>query len=154
MKKRKAVKRAVGRPSKFKEHYTKIAFLACEMGYTDKDLANFFNTTKPTLYAWQRRNPAFAKAIERGKTLADAKVAEALYRCGIGQEIPEIVTFIYGDGQIKQTVTYRHIPPNIRVCLFWLRNRQPEKWGNVSERDYSRNIDVSMDLDSDNERPP
>ena len=34
-----------------------------------------------------------------------------------------------------RTATYTaHVPPETRACMYWLRNRRPEDWREISER--------------------
>jgi hypothetical protein len=72
-------KRKPGRPSAFKKLFSEqVRKLALE-GFTDRFLAYFFSISVVTFYQWQKRYPAFKKALDRGRkqAVAEAKKAEA-----------------------------------------------------------------------------
>ena len=121
-------KQNVGRPTSYHKDYIKQAYKLCLLGAIDKDLANFFGVTEQTINNWKKNHPEFFESINRGKLIMDAKVAESLYKLAIGYSHPAVhVTNCRG--KITITETTKHYPPNIKACIFWLRNRQPEKWG-------------------------
>src|SRR5713226_9463016 len=58
------------------------------------DLAiNFLGISCETLYSWKISYPEFRESITRGKILADAHVAEALYRRACGYNHPAVKIF-------------------------------------------------------------
>lgn len=121
-------KRNVGRPTSYREIYIKQAYKLCLLGATDKDLADFFGVSEQTINNWKKNHPEFFESINRGKLIMDAKVAECLYKLAIGYSYPD-VRVTNSRGKITITETTKHYPPNVKACIFWLRNRQPEKWG-------------------------
>lgn len=59
--------------------------------------------------------------------LTDALEVEALYQKATGYQHPEDDIRII-NGEVVKTQTVRHYPPDTAACIFWLKNRQPEKW--------------------------
>lgn len=117
-----------GRPTAYREEYVKQAYKLCLLGATDKQLADFFEVNTDTIYAWKKIYPEFSESIKRGKLMADAQIAESLFKIGIGYTYT-VEKVINHKGKITIIRTKKHYPPNVRACFFWLRNRQPKLWG-------------------------
>jgi uncharacterized protein YjcR len=57
-----------GRPSKYKPEYAETARkLYAQCGYTDLQLAKWFEVNVDTIYHWKLRHPEFAEALKVGK---------------------------------------------------------------------------------------
>lgn len=118
---------AGGRPSSFKEEYLDLAYKFALLGATDKQMAYFFDVSEVTLNAWKKEYPEFLKSLKKGKDLADAEVAKALYHRAKGYSHPEIDIKMYM-GEIIETPITKHYPPDTGACMAWLKNRQPDKF--------------------------
>jgi hypothetical protein len=105
-----------GRPSSFKQEFVEQTLMLSRLGATDKEIASFFDVSEVTLNAWKKSHPEFLKSLKDGKLLADARVSQALYTRATGYELNE-----------------KHYPPDTTACIFWLKNRQPEKWRDKTE---------------------
>ncbi|SDY78220.1 hypothetical protein [Nitrosomonas sp. Nm33] len=77
--------------------------------------------------------------LRRGKLIADAKVAEALYKMAIGYSHPETHIARQGGKVIKIEITKRYLP-NTKACIFWLKNRQPKLWRDRIELKQQTNL--------------
>jgi len=122
-----------GRPTDYREEYAELARNYCLLGATDKDLAAFFDVDESTINNWKLIHTEFLESLKEGKETADARVAQALYHRAIGYSHPqeEIKVVSIGDNQgsqIERVDTVKHYPPDSTSCIFWLKNRQPEKW--------------------------
>lgn len=117
----------MGAPTLYREEYDKQAYKLTLLGSTDKDLADFFEVTETTINNWKNEHPNFFESIKKGKDLADAKVAERLYKRALGYEQKE--DKIFNDNGTPLIVpTVKHYPPDPTSAIFWLKNRQPKKW--------------------------
>lgn len=105
-----------GRPSSFKEEYLQIAKTLGYLGATDKDIADAFGVSERTINQWKTDFEEFTSALKEGKVFADARVANALYNKALGYEKND-----------------KHYPPDTTACIFWLKNRQPDKWRDKTE---------------------
>jgi len=123
----KEKKRAGGRPSAFKPEYVEQAYNYCLLGAIDSQLAEFFNVAESTLNLWKKKFPEFAAAMTRGKMLADATVAESLFKRATGYSHPETKVNVI-DGEVITTTLTKHYPPETLACIYWLKNRQPKLW--------------------------
>ncbi len=121
-----------GRPSKFNEVMYRQAEKLCLLGATNDELAHFFEVGTTTIDQWIKKNAEFRCAIKKGRVVADAEVANSLYRRAIGYEHPEddIRTMNTGLGysEIVITPTIKHYPPDTAAAFIWLKNRRPDKW--------------------------
>ena len=126
----------MGRPSKFKRRFIKDAQKLVALGATDKDLADFFNTTERTIRTWKDSEPAFLPALKKAKDNLDAQVEQSLFRRAMGYNHPEDDIRVC-DNQIVVTPTIKHYPPSEVACIFWLKNRQPGRWRDKIEHDMT-----------------
>lgn len=119
---------ALGRPTDYKPEYDKQALKLCRLGATDKQLADFFETSEQTINAWKKKNPTFLESLKRGKLFADAEVADSLYNRAIGYSHKE-TKLAQVDGQFTDSKeVIKEYPPDATSAIFWLKNRQPELW--------------------------
>jgi len=95
----------------------KQAYKLCLLGATDKQLADFFEVNTDTIYAWKKIYPEFSESIKRGKSMADAKVAESLYKISIGYKYT-VEKVINHNGKTTIIRTKKHCHPNVRACIF------------------------------------
>lgn len=132
MTKKQEKKGARGRPSSFKPEYAEQARKLCLLGATDKDLADFFGYSEQTINAWKDKHPEFLEALKSGKSVADARVERALFERAVGYSHPEDKIFIH-NGKPVVVPTTKHFAPDAVSCIFWLKNRMPDKWRDKPE---------------------
>lgn len=126
-----------GRQSAFRKEYCELARNYAELGATDKKLAEYFNVSEKTLNTWKEKYPEFLQPLKEGKAVADAKVVQALYNRATGYSHPD-TKFATHEGKITDREEYvKHYPPDTTACIFWLKNRQREKWTDRSEVSHS-----------------
>lgn len=111
-------------PIYWPDHIDEIKAIACT-GMTDAEMAQALGLRPELLESWKQYYPLFAKAIEDGRTNADAAVVAALYKNAIGYE--------YEADEIVRTRKGAQILTVKKVLLgetgaqkFWLTNRKPE----------------------------
>lgn len=96
------------------------------MGCTDDEVAAFFGVSRDTLLTWADKHPAMARA-RKIKDVLDGDVVKSLYRRAMGYEHPDVVFHVVGPRLVRTAVT-KHYPPDPASMIFWLKNRQREKW--------------------------
>jgi hypothetical protein len=116
-----------GRPTLYQEEFAEQAYKLCLAGATNDDLAIAFDVGPRTIDRWLQAHPTFADAIRRGRKIADGEVAHKLYCRAMGYtyETSKVLLSHGVPVSVPQTI---HCPPDIRACIFWLRNRQPQRW--------------------------
>jgi len=113
----------------------------CELGATDKDLAEFFEVGVTTIGKWRAKYDLFARALKTGKELADERVERALYTRAVGYDYETEKAF-NDKGNIVKTTVAEHIPPDVNAAQFWLKNRRRETWRDKQEAHVDGKIEI------------
>lgn len=124
--KRKKNPQKGGRPSKFTTAMLRQVTQLCRLGATDEQLTEFLEIVPSTLYEWKKR-PEFSEAIKRGKLLADAQVADALYHRAIGYQQKTVKIFQHKGKPVIVKVVEK-FAPDTTACIIWLKNRDKVNW--------------------------
>ena len=139
-KKNLAEKKKRGRKSEYRIEYADQALKLCLLGATDKELSEFFSVSEQTLNKWKKDYPEFLESLKKGKNIADANVASRLYNRAIGYNC-KATKFATSNGKITDSKEFiEHYPPDTTAAIFWLKNRQPEKWR------YKKEVDANVNL--------
>lgn len=118
-----------GRPTVYNPDYVPQVEKFCRLGATNPEIADFLGVSGQTINVWSNKYPDFADAIKRGKALADANVADALYRRATGWQHEAVKIFADPKTGSEMQVKYiEHYPPDTVACIFWLKNRAPDRW--------------------------
>jgi hypothetical protein len=132
-----------GRPTLYDAKINEQVYKLCLLGATDDDIADFLEVSIATVNNWKIDYPEFFESIKDGKELADANVADRLYKRATGYEHPEDQIFQYkGMPVIVQTI--KHYAPDTAAAAFWLKNRHPDKWRD--RQDIDHHIDITANL--------
>ena len=133
-----------GRPTKYKAEYCQLARNYSLMGATDVEMAKFFNITRQTLDGWKIKHPEFFASIKEGKEQADCEIASKLYHKAMGYSHPD-TKFATHEGKITDREEYtKHHAPDTTALIFWLKNRQPDKWREKKEVEVSGSMIGSL----------
>ena len=145
-KKNLAEKKKRGRKSEYRIEYADQALKLCLLGATDKELSEFFSVSEQTLNKWKKDYPEFLESLKKGKNIADANVASRPYNRAIGYNC-KATKFATSNGKITDSKEFiEHYPPDTTAAIFWLKNRQPEKWRDKKEVDA--NVNLGDELES------
>ncbi|WP_277966716.1 terminase [Pantoea trifolii] len=117
----------MARPTKYQKAYAEQARKLCMLGYTDEQLADFFEVATATINTWKKEHPEFLESIKKGKDISDGEVADSLYQRAMGYVAPDIDIRVIND-QIVKTKIQKHYPPDTAAAIFWLKNRQKKNW--------------------------
>jgi len=119
----------VGRPTKYQTDFARKAVKLCEAGFTDVEIADFFDVNPATITRWKHSHKEFCASLKAGKAPADDRVERSLYQRAIGYEQEEVKIFMPAGAiepvYAKFTAKYA---PDVTACIFWLKNRRPEQW--------------------------
>ena len=106
-----------------------MALRHCLLGATDADLAKLFDITESTINLWKLKHPKFSESIKAGKEDADGIVANSLYSRATGHK-QKAEKIFQNDGEVIRAEYVEYWPPEVTAQIFWLKNRQPERWRN------------------------
>jgi hypothetical protein len=116
-----------GRPTLYKAENADIARHACMQGATNETLGERFEVTRRTIDNWIATIPEFGAAVREGRQVADESVIAALYARATGME-RKTIEVTGGAAESVTTTQTVQVLPDVRACMFWLRNRRPEQW--------------------------
>ncbi|HHS1785763.1 TPA: terminase [Salmonella enterica subsp. enterica serovar Virchow] len=131
----------MARPTKYQEAYAKQARKLCLLGYTDAELADFFEVSESTINKWKLDYPKFSESIKKGKEYADGNVADRLYQRAMGYVAPDVDIKVI-ENQIVETPLEKHYPPDTTAAIFWLKNRQRDKWRDKQEVEHTGEVSL------------
>lgn len=131
----------MGRPSLYRPEFADQARKLCALGATDANLADFFEVSIATIRNWMTQHADFLDAIKEAKKVADELVERSLYMRARGYEYDDIdirtVAVGKGISEIVITPIRRHVAPDPTSMIFWLKNRQPERWRDIKAVELS-----------------
>lgn len=126
--KKRVTKKTAGQPTRYKKEYCEQAYKLCLLlAATDAELADFFEVKEQTINNWKKAHPEFFESLTAGKEKADANVGQRLYERAMGYSHPEEKIF-NNKGEILRAETTKHYPPDTAAAIFWLKNRQRDRW--------------------------
>lgn len=138
MAKKAAEAKPTGRPSGYRDEYATQAKKLCRLGATDKELGDFFGVTEQTINNWKNAHQSFFESLREGKDLADAEVADKLFKRATGYRHDAVKIVADAKTGAEHIVPYtEHYPPDTTACIFWLKNRQPKRWRDKVEQEIS-----------------
>ncbi len=120
------------------EHIRKLA----EDGLTNNELAEATGLKPSDIKRWRKKYPKFRDAIDIGRREADFSVVEAVYKKAVGYNVetekahklkhveydPDTGKKLREYEELKMATDVDHIAPDLRAGIFWLKNRQPDRW--------------------------
>lgn len=132
-------KHAGGRPTKYNKQNCEQARKLCLLGYTDKQLADFFEVDEATINRWKIKYPEFCESIKKGKVIADGEVADSLFHRAKGYSHKDTHISNY-QGEITKTDITKHYPPDTAAAFIWLKNRASWK----DRQDINHSVDNTV----------
>lgn len=136
----------MGRPTKKSDEKLNAALRMAELGLTDAQIARVLDINRATLCNWKKENPAFFDTLKRAKEEADKKVEKSLLKRASGYSYTEKQTEIRDGKIISEKETKKSVAPDTIACIFWLKNRQPEKWRDKPEADTTEQKDDTLQI--------
>ena len=145
-----------GRPTKFNELiHAKIVELA-EGGMTEYEIAERVGVSERTIQYWKQRHFDFLHSLKDAKDIADQMVEASLFQRACGYTHPAEKHFlgkgIDGESEVITHEYVEHYPPSEVAAIFWLKNRQPERWRDKPEAEKTPgNDDAEVVIEWDDE---
>ncbi len=131
-----------GRSSLYDASMNDVARKLALLGLTDVEMSEFFGVTPQTFYNWQQEFPAFFEAVQSGKIIADANVAESLYKRATGEHVMiEKVVKKDGNHEVIKVMTF--IPGEAGAAMNWLKNRRRADWQDKVDHSHSGTIELT-----------
>jgi hypothetical protein len=103
-------------------------------GYTMDEIAKSAGMTRGQLETLLKKNPEVWDLIDEAKMVPNRMVEMSLFKRAIGFPTKE-THLVQGR---PSRVIFKEIVPDVAACIFWLKNREPDKWRDV--------VDVNLSL--------
>ena len=87
----------------------------------------------------EKKYSEISESLKSNKEIADIAVENALYKRAIGYQYTETTKEA---GKVVKTVV-KEVAPDTTAQIFWLKNRQPERWRDKQEVQHSGRIESS-----------
>lgn len=123
-----------GQPTKFNKEIKRQALLLAAKGFTYEDMAQVFGVKRQTIHNWQKAHPKFFDTLKEIKAQSDTCIEKSLYQKAQGYEL-----------------NGKHYPADTVSMIFWLKNRQPKKWRDRQEIDFTVGLQGLTDKELDEE---
>lgn len=134
----------MARPTEYKDEYCEQVEKLCKLGATDKEIADFFDVDERTINRWKVDFPEFCQSIKKGKIIADAEVANSLFKKATGFTNSEVKIFQY-EGEAIVVPFTAYYPPDTAAINIWLKNRRgrvekgAQRWADKVETGFTDN---------------
>ena len=133
-----------GRDSAYSPEMNDAARKLALLGLNDEELAAFFGVHVSTYYRWKKEFPAFHEAVNAGKVIADANVAESLYKRATGEfVVVEKMHVNKMTGEATAVKLTQYVPGEASAAMNWLKNRRRQDWQDKVDHNHSGSIEVS-----------
>ena len=105
-------------------------------GLTETEIATELDINPSTLTRWKQRYPELVEALKESRDFVDSLVEDALLKRALGYEYEEVKMIATQDGKTRRVEkTKKMVVPDTTAQIFWLKNRQPEKWRDKPQPD-------------------
>lgn len=138
---------------KYEEWLTEEGLLKLESwareGLTDEQIATNIGISRSTLNEWKKKHPDISDTLKRGKDVVDIQVENALLKRALGYEYTEkikerVLDLNTGEHRLVVTKEVRkEVVPDTTAQIFWLKNRQPEKWRDKRDVSVDGNVNTN-----------
>jgi hypothetical protein len=110
-------------------------------------MAGFFGVSRQTIDAWKNAHSEFLDALKEGKGLADAEVADRLFKRATGYEHAAVKIVANANTGQEHIVNYtERYPPDTTACIFWLKNRRPDLWRDKTDQNVNLTTNLAVEL--------
>lgn len=139
---KKAKKRKVGAPTKMTRDLKKFIIYLYKEGKTDSQVAKSVEVCEATINNWKKKYPEFLESIKEAKLTPDEEVERSLFKNALGYDYREqkAMTVSQGKGlpsEIEIVTVTQHKAADTKAQIYWLQNRQPQKWRNLKSVEHS-----------------
>jgi predicted transcriptional regulator len=145
-KKKRNVTKRLGRPTSFNAVIQERIVELAKAGATEVEIAKNIGVSDRTIRYWKKLHEEFVPALKEAKDVADQLVEASLFQRAIGYQRPAVKHFldkkqvydeVTGAVSLKTVVIeheyIEHHAPSEVAAIFWLKNRQPDRWRDKPE---------------------
>jgi hypothetical protein len=111
------------KPVKLSQGQLLVALSA--LGLSRDEIAEVLGTKANYIDRVIAQSPELQDAVKNARRQADMQVVNALFRRAVGYNYVEVLYDNYGKTYRK---IFKHLPPDVTACIFWLKNRMKDEW--------------------------
>lgn len=147
-------RRSTNGNGKYNDDYPELAYRLCTtFGADNIALAKALGVHESTVKNWLREHQDFREQVLKGKDEYDStNVEKSLLQRALGytyeEKKTEDVTLKIGKGKAaiqmpatKRTTTVKQVAPDVVAQIFWLKNRQSDRWKDVRQEIMKGSVD-------------
>lgn len=128
---------------KWNEDRCRQAYELALLGANDKQIANVMGVNIMTIDYWKRTREDFRDALNTGKIIADATVANSLYKCANGYTLKKQVVHVV-KGRVVVTTIDENVGPNPWAAYKWLSVRERALWSETHKVEVTNtNVNIN-----------
>jgi hypothetical protein len=105
-----------------------LLVLLNSLGLTRDEIARVLGSQANYIDQVINKSPDLQEAIKEARKQADIQVVNALFRRAVGYNYCEVLYDNYGKIYRK---AFKHLPPDVTACIFWLKNRMKDEWADT-----------------------
>lgn len=113
--------------NKWRDDFIHQVYILSLLGATDKQIADCFGISEVTLHNWERTKDEFFLSKQKGKTIANAEVAESLFKRAVGFERDEEEIHV-AYGNVLRVPVKKYYPPDSWAAAKILSLREKGVW--------------------------
>ena len=138
-----------GRPSAYRKIYAEqVQSLILLGAEKQKEIAEFFGVSEPTISGWKRDHPEFKRAIEQGKLMMGVEIVGVARKMAAGKYTHTNTMLVYDKEKCKlKTVKEKYTPaPDAGLAKYFMDKQFPGAFPNKSSLEVTTpdGIDVSI----------
>jgi len=134
-----------GYPRVYTPRHAEAARKLVELGANDFEISQVFGVSPTTINHWRAKHPEFAEALrfrDENGTFADDRVKRSLLHKATGYSYHSEKIF-FQDGKVTRVPVVEHVPPSDTAMIFYLKNRDPERWSDRRELGLDARVRVA-----------
>lgn len=137
------------------KYHPQLVKFMCRSGLIDTEIQKELGIAKQTFYTWRKKYPEFDEACRTSKNFVDSLVEDSLLKNALGYEYEEQKIITQVDEETgtetvaKREIMKKHLKGDTTAQIFWLKNRQKDRWSDVKKLDVNANVDFENMTDEE-----
>ena len=115
-------------------------------GLSNEQIAAAIGINQNTLYEWINRYSEISEALKEGRRPRQEEIEDALEKSATGYTITK-TTKVFKEGrEVERKEETIYYPPNVTALIFWLKNRDPDRWKDKPEPSQDQALKVAVEI--------
>lgn len=138
-----------GRPSGYHDIDLEVVKKLALEGWTDYKFSKFFEIDEATWYRWKAKYPELCESLKVSGAIPDANVELSLFKRASGYTAKEQkAIFNPSLGCVEIIEVEKVYPPDPTSMIFWLKNRQKDRWREQQKDETLQPQDIGKSLET------